>query len=169
MPDINIIGMENMKQLCGWLVVAVLMATAPACRGGKAAETVGAVVIDTMTTAEIDSLPEEVEGAGCAYYRTPVITNGVISQTDIIFISAHPYAAMKLDGKKQLLEMVDSISNFDRQVFANQAYKVTVSVQHTKHWPGDEEAGGGLEDGELKVEKHDGRHVRLRYYGYCGC
>lgn len=77
MPDINIIGMENKKQLCGWLVVAVLMATAATCRGGKAAETAGTVVIDTMTTAEIDSLPEEVEGAGCAYYRTPVITNGV--------------------------------------------------------------------------------------------
>lgn len=49
---------------------------------------------------------------------------------------------MKLNGKIQLLEMVDSISNFDRHVFVNQAYKVTVSVQQTKHWPGDEEVGG---------------------------
>ena len=125
------------------------------------------IVIDSFSTA--DSLPEEIDdGAGCLYYFTKHDFVYEAGQTDILFISAPPYAAMKIDGELQLLELKKTNKSMTLDLFQNEKYKVKVQVIKRTTWP-EEETGGALQEGTITVIDSKGVKKKVRFYGFCGC
>lgn len=159
-----------MKKLFISILLLAMLCTF-ACRsrmdnGKQNAKQVHKIVIDSLSTA--DSLPEEIEGAGCIYYFTKHDFMHKTGQTGVIFNAGYPYAAMKIDGELQIIKLIRCNDNFSVCVFKNKKYKVVVRVSKRKVWGG-EESYGSLQEGTITVTDRKGAKKKIKFYGYCGC
>ena len=138
------------------LWICIIGSTAVSCKKGGTTIVAETLAIKVDTIAAGDSIPEEVEGAGCIYYATKHKLVNEVRPTDEIFISGEPYAVMKLDGRMELLELKEINKNLTKKLYRNKQYKVLVHIIKETPWP-DEETGAVLHEGTICASSRPAR------------